>query len=76
MSNEAIIEIQEKAISAQDNLMIEKEKNISMNNKLSAALRCLLKIKETYPDVYKECLNEDDIRAVLGLTPGSERRRN
>jgi len=47
-----------------------------MNNKLSAALRCLLKIKETYPDMYKECLNEDDIRAVLGLTPGSERRRN
>ena len=26
MSNEAIIEIQEKAISAQDNLMIEKER--------------------------------------------------
>jgi hypothetical protein len=66
MSNEAMIELQQTAITAQNDLIIEKTKNINMNNKLNAALRCLLKIRETYPHVYNECLSEDDLRAVLG----------
>lgn len=73
--NEAMLKIQQAAITAQNDLIIEKQKNISMNNKLNGALRCLLKIRDMYPHVYNECLTEDDLRPVLGPRPGSGRRK-
>lgn len=60
-----IIELQQAALTAQSDFMKEMQKNINLNNKFSAALTCLIRIRETYPHIYGECVSEDDLKAVL-----------
>jgi len=71
--HKTILKIQSTAIAAQTELIIEKHKNLSLNNRLNASMLCLLKIRETYPHIYHECLSENDIKGVLSPR-GSERR--
>lgn len=59
-----ILELQQTAITAHNQLILEQKKNLILNNKFNAALRCRLKIKDTYDYIYNECLSEDDISAI------------
>lgn len=55
-----VMQLQLKVIESINN-------SITLKCRLNAALRCLVKIRNTYPHIYNECLSEEDI---LSITEG------